>query len=302
MSNARVVADPSDLAVMLHRVGFGKMARDESFPVASRLLPQATRPVVLAYYRFARAADDIADSPLLSSDVKLAGLEAVDSALCGRATGPLRDIRAVRAATELRGLLRAYGIPLEHARHLLQAFRKDALQDRYETWSDLLAYCNFSAAPVGRFLLALHREDAALRRQADALCNAHQILNHVQDCKTDFLRLNRVYLPMRWFREEGAEPASLGAASTDPALRRVLDRMLDGAARLVIGARGLPAGLRSPGLRAQAAATLAMANLLLARLRRGDPLRRPVRLGMAAKAWCATAGAVRLLPLAPGRT
>ena len=38
-------------------------AHHESFPVASRFVPSALRPHVVALYAFARAADDFADEP-----------------------------------------------------------------------------------------------------------------------------------------------------------------------------------------------------------------------------------------------
>jgi len=38
----------------------GKDHRDENFPVASRLLAKRHRPAILAFYNFARAADDVA--------------------------------------------------------------------------------------------------------------------------------------------------------------------------------------------------------------------------------------------------
>lgn len=40
----------------------GKTERDENFPVASRLIAPHLRPPILAFYRFARKADDIANS------------------------------------------------------------------------------------------------------------------------------------------------------------------------------------------------------------------------------------------------
>ena len=43
------------------RWGSGKGHRDENFPVASRLVAPRFRAPVMAFYRFARAADDVAD-------------------------------------------------------------------------------------------------------------------------------------------------------------------------------------------------------------------------------------------------
>ena len=273
-----------------------KTAKDENFPVASRFLPAHTRGAVLSLYRFARLADDVADSRELTPRAKLAALDAADAMLLGtgdRGLGALEDGPLLTAARELRSVCREANVPVEHARHLLQAFRKDAVQNRYETWSELLAYCHFSAAPVGRFLLALHGEDRKAWPCADALCNAHQILNHVQDCKADFLRLGRIYLPMRWLREAGATAGMVGADAAHPALRRTLDRVLTGAGQLLDAARPLPTMLRNRGLRIQAAATLSAADLLLLRLRRQDPLAAAVRIGPIAKARCAISGLAR---------
>ena len=46
-----------------------KTHRDENFPVASTLIAPKHRSVILAYYRFARGADDVADSPSFSETV-----------------------------------------------------------------------------------------------------------------------------------------------------------------------------------------------------------------------------------------
>ncbi|HEU5094266.1 MAG TPA: squalene/phytoene synthase family protein, partial [Reyranella sp.] len=50
----------------------GKGHRDENFPVASWLIKPALRAPVLAFYRFARAADDVADHATATAEEKLA--------------------------------------------------------------------------------------------------------------------------------------------------------------------------------------------------------------------------------------
>jgi hypothetical protein len=52
-----------------------KTHRGENFPVASILIAPKYRSVILPYYRFARGADDLANSPSLSPDAKLTGLD-----------------------------------------------------------------------------------------------------------------------------------------------------------------------------------------------------------------------------------
>ena len=282
-----------DDAAQLLSAASTKDAAGENFPVASLLLPAAARPVVLAFYRLARTADDIADSPSLDRRVKLGALDATDAALRGDPPGPLAGIAAVRAASAAREALLAAGVPVEHARQLLQAFRKDAMGATYRDWGDLLLYCSYSAAPVGRFLLDLHREDRAARAFADPLCNAHQILNHVQDCGADYRRLRRVYLPRRWLDEAGATVDMLAGDRLTAPLRAVLDRVLAGAERLLAAAAPLPDALCNRGLRIQSRATLAMGWRLLAALRGRDPLAGRVALARVVKAGCVAGAAIR---------
>ena len=79
----------------------GKSERDENFPVASRFVAPRFRAPILAFYRFARAADDAADNPTLDATSKLAILSALEDTLLGRSDAagdalPLRD-RIARA-------------------------------------------------------------------------------------------------------------------------------------------------------------------------------------------------------------
>ena len=100
---------------------------------------------------------------------------------------------------KLYGLLTEFG----DARELIQAFVRDTEKTRYADWDDLMAYCRLSAAPVGRHILALHGEDPALFAANDALCDALQVINHLQDCADDYRALDRVYLPEPWLAAEG---------------------------------------------------------------------------------------------------
>lgn len=244
---------------------------DENFPVASRLLPARLRPVVLAFYRFARAADDLADDPAVTEDAKLDGLGAMAQAL----DGP-DDSDSPAAA--LRRQLQECGLSPAPAHDLLAAFRQDAVQSGMADWGALLAYCRLSAVPVGRFLLALHGEDPTAHAAADALCAALQIINHLQDCARDYRTLGRVYLPQDWMKQAGVDPADLSAPTASPALRRVLDRVIDATEDLMDRADYLPVFIRQRGLRVQCRVTIANAHALLRKLRRADPLAGPVTL------------------------
>ena len=120
----------------------GKTERDENFPVASRLVSPRHRPAILAFYRFVRTADDVADSPVFAPDEKLARLDRLEDALCGRASDP--------SAAPLRRALRDEGLPAVHALDLLRAFRLDVTKQRYADVAELIDYCRLSAMPVGR--------------------------------------------------------------------------------------------------------------------------------------------------------
>ncbi|MFQ5784617.1 MAG: presqualene diphosphate synthase HpnD [Alphaproteobacteria bacterium] len=268
-----------------------KTARDENFPVGSWLLPAALRPYVASFYAVVRAADDIADSPALSAEEKIARLEAVDVALRGET--PVAE--GCERAARLRSELGVVGVDIAHARDLLKAFTQDATKLRYDDWDDLLGYCRLSANPVGRFLLDLHGEDGSGHAASDALCTALQIINHLQDCRDDYRDLDRVYLPLDFFAAAGARIEELDAPAASPALRRVLDRALDGVDALLAAARPLSAHIRHPGMRREAAVIVALAERLAIELGRRDPLAERVELSLPQKLGCALRGLTRTL-------
>ncbi len=267
----------------------GKTARDENFPVGSWLIKSRLRPHVMTYYRFARAADDIADSPHLAAAEKVALLSQFEEGLTDD------NDREEDVVSAMRHSLAETGVSPECCQDLLYAFMQDARKSRRESWEDLLDYCRLSAHPVGRYLLELHGEAPAGYPASDALCAALQVLNHLQDCGKDYRELDRVYLPLDWMIEEGLTVEILEAAQTPPALRRVIDRCLDGVDDLLRNASPLPAQLRDRGLAMESAVILRLARRLSARLRREDPLARPVKLSKRDFLSCGLRGVLAIL-------
>lgn len=270
----------------------GKGAADENFPVGSFLIAKRLRPHVAAYYAFARAIDDIADNPALAPEEKVARLDAMDRAVRGE--HGQGDPAFAKAVALHRSLVETH-VDVVHASDLVSAFKQDAVKGRYGDWADLIDYCNRSAAPVGRFLLDLHGGHRAGYGPSDALCNALQVINHLQDCKEDHRVLDRVYLPGDWLAAEGAMVDDLQRPALTPPLRRVIDRCLDGVDALLAEARALPGGLRSRRLAMESAAIISIAQKLSARLRRDDPLAHRVALGKPAFLWCCLRGAAASL-------
>ena len=252
----------------------GKGAGDENFPVGSWLLPAELRPHVMAFYQFVRAADDIADNSDLDAEEKLLRLGRFEQALLGDE----RQLAALPKALALRQSLARTGVTDRHALDLLKAFKQDATKNRYADWADLLDYCAHSASPVGRFLLDLHGENEALYHFSDPLCDALQILNHLQDCQDDFDQLDRVYLPLDLFAKAGIDETDLAAPKASSGLRQVLNAILDGTDDLLQRASELPAALVSRRLGAESAIILEIARQLSGQLRRRDPLFERVEL------------------------
>jgi hydroxysqualene synthase len=275
----------------------GKGASDENFPVGSWLVPARLRPHVAAFYAFVRAADDIADNPDLAADEKLTRLARFEAAL----TGPPALARSLPKAQALRASLAETGVTPRHALDVLAAFKRDATTLRYRDWPDLLDYCALSASPVGRHLLDLHGEARELYRFSDPLCDTLQLLNHLQDCRDDYRALDRVYLPLDSFAVAGIGVEALDRPATSPALRRVLDRVLDGVDALLAAANGLPRALRSRRLAAESAVILEIARRLARELRRRDPLAERVELSRPGFLLCGLLGIGRMLRARPRR-
>ncbi|MEO0035958.1 MAG: hypothetical protein RLZZ501_1981 [Pseudomonadota bacterium] len=265
-----------------------KSAREENFPVASLLLSAATRATVMDYYHFARHADDISDSAELSPDEKVAALDALERALKGGEAGPEQIL-----ATRYRAAVKGDPALIDTAAELLNAFRRDARRNYCADWDDLLAYCQSSAAPVGRFLLTLHGESAETFAASDALCAALQVLNHLQDCAQDLARIDRVYLPVDLLAAEGLDREVLRRPASPPELRRVFNRILDRTDGLILRARLLVPQVRDTRLRLQTAITVEVAARLSGRLRREDPLAQAVKLTPADYAQLGAVGLLR---------
>lgn len=262
----------------------GKTSATENFPVGSALIRPDLRPHVHAYYRWARMADDIADNPELAPEDKVRRLDLMEAVL----RDPAR--RDVPVAAAMRESLAHKPVPIEDCTDLLIAFRWDATKQRYDDWADLMKYCRYSASPVGRYLLDVHGEDPAGKHFSDALCDALQVINHLQDCKADYLEMNRVYVPLDHLRAEGIGVEALAEPRCSPALRRVLDRLLDETDTLMLRARQLTGALRDTRLRCESAIIIRLADTLIAHLRRRDPLAERVKLTKPAIAWCALQG------------
>ena len=132
------------------RSGKAPSRREFSRRFLAHRQPAIARPI-LAFYRFARAADDVADHPTLSPDEKLGLLDAHGGGALRPRSGEIRTPSlCVRA-------LRERGLPTPRPRSPGR-LSLDASKRRYADWDELMDYCRLSAMPVGRFVLDVHGE------------------------------------------------------------------------------------------------------------------------------------------------
>lgn len=268
-------------------ISSGKDIAYENFPVGSWLLPAHLRPHIATFYHFARAADDIADSAVLSAEDKIAHLEQFESAFNGNNT-PEKAHRMAVSLTETK-------TTTQHCLDLLEAFKQDATKHRYQDWRELIDYCLLSAAPVGRYLLDLNGGSKVGYGPSDALCIALQILNHLQDCQDDYHTLDRVYLPLDVLEKHGANIEDLTAPKTNASLRQVFDEILTGVDELMQEAAKLPAGLNSRRLAMESQIIINIALRLSKKLRHDDPLKNRVELSKPQYLACFVSGASQAL-------
>lgn len=266
----------------------GKDADYENFPVGSFLLPASARPHVAVFYRYARAIDDIADNPELPTLEKISRLDGFAAALNGETV----DQDAFETGIRMRESLLSSKVPLKHCLDLIDAFKQDAVKNRYDDWDDLMHYCIRSAAPVGRYLIDLTGGAKFGYASSDALCNALQVINHLQDCKDDYESMDRVYLPMDWMIAAGATVEDMSANDASPGLRVVIDQCIAASEALMVDAGRLPVDVISRRLSMESAAIVHIANALLKKLSMEDPIATRVKLNKFQYAGCVARGAI----------
>lgn len=203
----RAVVDP---AVIMAQ------AKDENFPVASRVLSPRHRRHLLAVYGFARLVDDIGDE---AEGDRLAQLDAVEADVRRIYDHRDPDLAVLRP---LRATVDETALPPDPLIALIEANRQDQRVRRYATYDDLVGYCTLSADPVGRIVLYVFgKADDERFVWSDRICTALQIVEHLQDVGEDLAK-DRVYLPAEDMARFGVTEDDLAARSAGPDLRKLV--------------------------------------------------------------------------------
>lgn len=191
-----------------------------SFYTASLLLPARVRDPALVLYAFCRLADDAVD---LRED-KAAAVLTLRDRLEGVYNGRPRDEPIDRA---FAAMVEEQDMPRALPEALLEGLAWDAIERRYQTENDLMAYCARVASAVGAMMCVLMGA-----RSADALARATdlglgmQLTNIARDVGED-AHAGRLYLPLDWLAEEGVDAdAFMRDPQPTPEIRRLTKRLL----------------------------------------------------------------------------
>ena len=190
----------------------GKGHRNENFPVASWLIDPRHRAPILAFYNFVRTADDIADHASLPPQEKLDLLDRLESGLWA---GAMR-IKAWRCAIAHRA--RSVAEARAGSACRVPARCHQAALSRLGRSDRLLLAVGHAGRPVR---LRRARRKPRVWPANDALCAALQIINHLQDCKADFLNLDRVYVPLDALADAGSKVEDSASLRANSAVARL---------------------------------------------------------------------------------
>jgi len=283
----------------------------ENFSVLSRLVPERLRDDFAAVYAYCRWSDDLADE---TGDDEMARARSLDLLAdwrsdLDRCVAAARSDAGAEPPTHpvyvaLADTVRRHELDPAPFHHLLDAFEQDQRVTRYETWRQLVGYCEGSANPVGRIVLALagHKGDRPgdedRIRMSDATCTALQLTNFWQDVRRDLFDRDRVYLPRQ---EAGLDAETLrdwAARPNDPAVRvpfiRALRPLVERTRSLFVEGRPLPATV-APSIRPVVSVFGAGGESVLTRIERAGCATlwsRPT-LSPARKAWLVASASAR---------
>ncbi len=187
-----------------------------NFSVGFRFLPKVKRRAVHAAYAYCRFADDIADDPGENIPERLdAWQRELDAAYSGTPTHPV--------TIALADALQHFPIPKSAFVALLDGCRQDMVKTRYETFEELLQYCDYVASSISDISLAIfgYRSDKALG-YGRKLSTALQLTNVTRDIGDDVTR-DRIYIPREELRRFGVEEYEISERAENDRVRSLIE-------------------------------------------------------------------------------
>jgi squalene synthase HpnC len=189
----------------------------ENFSVASWFLPSRLRQHFFNVYAYCRISDDLGDEVGdTSASLELLDQWQLELDACYEGT-PKHPVFVA-----LKETVREFDIPKHEFSDLLIAFRQDQTIPRFETFNDVLAYCHYSANPVGHLVLYLcGYRDPERQRLSDFTCTALQLANFWQDVTVDYAK-GRIYLPLESLRRFNVTEQDIAQNENTPAFRALM--------------------------------------------------------------------------------
>jgi 15-cis-phytoene synthase len=216
-----------------------------NFSVGFRFLPRVKRQAVYAAYAFCRWADDIADEddggvilsrvdgegppasssgdPSRSSALRMTRLDAWQSELeacyAGEPTHPI--------TIALADALKHFAIPKSAFIALIDGCRQDMTKSRYETFEELLHYCDLVATSIADISLSIfgYKTSAALGYGRN-LSTALQLTNITRDVGDDLTR-DRIYIPRQELDRFRVTEDELFARAENERLRALIEFQIE---------------------------------------------------------------------------
>ncbi len=196
-----------------------------NFSVGFRFLPKAKRNAVYAAYAFCRFADDIVDEERpqasgLGPRLKLdEWQQELDACYAGKPSHPI--------TVALADALQRFQIPKSAFLALIAGCKQDLVKTRYETFDELLHYCELVAASISDISLAIfgYTRDEAIEH-GRSLSTALQLTNVTRDIGDDLTR-DRVYVPREELRRFGVSEADLFARAQNESMRQLIEFQID---------------------------------------------------------------------------
>jgi 15-cis-phytoene synthase len=203
-----------------------------NFSVGFRFLPERKRRAVYAAYAWCRHADDIADDPGERIEERLdEWQQELDACYAGSPSHPI--------TIALADALGHFAIPRDAFVALVDGCRQDLTKSRYETFEELVGYCDLVATSISDISLSIfgYRSEAAPAYGRN-LAIALQLTNVTRDIGDDLLR-DRIYVPLEDLRRFGVTERDLAARAETPAVRALVLHQVDRAESYFRAARPL---------------------------------------------------------------
>lgn len=209
-----------------------------TFSLAARIFDLPTYQAACQLYAWCRHCDDQVDS----FEGSPAELGAVVDTLRERTRSAFRgEAQADPAFAAFQEVTARYRIPESYALDLIEGMAMDARNERYEELEDLERYAYHVAGTVGLMMTyVLGTKSQLALPHAKSLGIAMQLTNISRDILEDS-SMNRVYLPIRWLRDEGLTEETLALPANREKVARLADRLVTTAEKhYEYGLRGLP--------------------------------------------------------------